>query len=230
MGAGNVVGAHVVVEGSTEIGEGNHFTGSCVIGGRPQIAGIGDGEGRLTIGDRNVFREFTTIHGGLREATRIGSNCLFMVGSHVAHDCELGDAVTMVNCAGVAGHVVVETGAQLGGHSAVHQNVRIGAYAFLAGGAMVAQDVPPFCTVQGVRALLVGVNSKGLFRAGFSRTEIGRIRGAFRAMVHGDGSLPDRLSLIDAQYDDPNVHRFTSFVRGGSRGVITTPRRALSQA
>ena len=230
LGPGNVVGSHVVIEGRTEIGADNRFLTSCAIGGSPQVAGAADHQGALRIGDRNVFREFVTVHGGLREPTVIGSEGLFMANAHVAHDCWLSDRVVLANGATLGGHVVLEQGAQVSGLSAVHQYVRIGPYAFVAGGAMVVQDVPPFCVVQGDRARLAGLNTVGLRRAGFSEDAIRSLRRAYRTLFYGAGALEERIRDALALADEPHVRTFTAFLRGGQRGVITTPRRREATA
>lgn len=230
MGPGNLVGPHAVIEGATEIGAGNRFLTSCAIGGSPQIAGAADRVGRLVIGERNVFHEFVTVHGGLERGTSVGSDGLFMATAHVAHDCAVDDHVVMANGATLGGHVSVERGAQLSGLCAVHQHVRVGALGFIAGGAMVVQDVPPFCTVQGDRARLTGLNTVGLRRSGFSSEQIARLRRAFRMLFHGDGCLEARLAALNAAFDDPQTRQLAAFLRSSARGAITTPRRRLAAA
>lgn len=230
MGPSNIVGAHVVIEGATEIGAGNRFLTSCAIGGSPQIAGAADREGRLVIGERNVFHEFVTVHGGLERGTSVGSDGLFMATAHVAHDCDVDDHVVMANGATLGGHVSVQRGAQLSGLCAVHQHVRVGALGFVAGGAMVVQDVPPFCTVQGDRARLTGLNTVGLRRSGSTSEQISRLRCAFRLLFHGEGGLESRLAALEARFDDPQVAQLAAFLRSSARGAITTPRRRLAAA
>lgn len=230
LGPENVVGAHAVIEGATEIGAGNRFLTSCAIGGSPQIVGAGDREGSLSIGDRNVFHEFVTVHGGLARGTSVGSDGLFMATAHIAHDCAVDDHVVMANGATLGGHVNVERGAQLSGLCAIHQHVRVGALGFVAGGAMVVQDVPPFCTVQGDRARLTGLNTVGLRRSGFSSEQITRLRRAFRLLFHGEGGLDSRLAALEAAFDDPQTEQWAAFLRSSGRGAITTPRRRLATA
>ena len=140
---------------------------------------------RLIIGDNNTIRESVTMNLGTELGemeTRVGSDCLFMAYSHVAHDCIIGDRVILANSVALAGHVTIQDRVTRGGLVAVHQCCRIGRYAFLGGGAKVAQDVPPFCLVQGDRAQLVGVNAVGLKRAGFDRNAIRVLRAAFKRL------------------------------------------------
>ena len=230
MGPGNVVGPHVVVDGRTEIGADNRFMASCSIGASPQITGRADEAGPLRIGDGNVFREFVTVHAGGGSITVIGARGLFMATAHVAHDCVLGDDVVMANGATLAGHVTIGDRAQLSGLCAVHQHVRIGELAFVAGGAIVTQDVAPYCLVQGDRARLVSLNAVGLRRAGFAASEVSALKSAFRAIFHGEGRLAERLAAAEAGPANERVERLVAFMRDSVRGVIATPRRNLPAA
>ena len=151
------------LDGETEIGAGNRFLASCSIGASPQITGRAGDVGRLQVGAGNVFREFVTVHSGGEATTRIGGGGLFMATAHVAHDCVIGDEVVMANGATLGGHVEIGDRAQLSGLCAVHQHVRIGELAFVAGGAIVPQDVAPYCLVQGDRARLVSEAADTLY-------------------------------------------------------------------
>lgn len=230
LGPGNIVGPHVVLDGRTAIGPGNRFLASCSIGASPQITGRADAVGELSIGEGNVFREFVTVHAGGAGVTRIGSRCLVMATAHVAHDCTLGDDVILANGATLAGHVQIGAGAQLSGLCAVHQHVRIGTLAFVAGGAIVTQDVAPYCLVQGDRARLVSLNFVGLRRSGLSTDEILNLKRVFRALFHGDGDRAERLAAAERLATDARTSEILTFVRSSSRGVIATPRRGLPAA
>ena len=230
MGPGNVVGPHAVLDGRTEIGADNRFMASCSIGASPQISGRAGDVGRLRIGDGNVFREFVTVHAGGEAVTIIGARGLFMATAHVAHDCVVGDDVVMANGATLAGHVQIGDRAQLSGLCAIHQHVRIGELAFVAGGAIVTQDVAPYCLVQGDRARLVSLNAVGLRRAGFAAAEVTALKRAFRRIFHGEGALSERVAAAAAGVDDERVQRMVAFMRSSARGVIATPRRNLPAA
>src|SRR5437016_3744898 len=162
IGARTRVGAHAVIEGDTTIGEGNAIFQFAAIGAIPQDQKYAGEPTRLVIGDSNQIREFATVHIGTAGGggvTRVGNQCLLMANSHVAHDVQLGDGCILANSAALAGHVVVEDRVIFGGLSAVHQFTRIGRLAFVSGGAMVTQDVPPYVTVQGDRAEVVGITT-----------------------------------------------------------------------
>lgn len=231
LGPGNVVGPHAVLDGNTSIGAGNRFHASCSIGGSPQITGRAGDVGRLIIGDDNVFREFVTVHAGGEAVTTIGSRGLFMATAHVAHDCVLGDDIVMANGATLGGHVVIGDRAQLSGLCAVHQHVRIGELAFVAGGAIVTQDVAPYCLVQGDRAKLVSLNAVGLRRAGLGAQDVGRLKRTFRTLFHGQGGLAERMAAAEAlEPSDDRTVRLLAFMRDSVGGVIATPRRHLPAA
>lgn len=230
LGPGNVVGPHVVIEGDTEIGAGNHFLASCSIGASPQISGRSSDAGRLVIGDGNVFREFVTVHAGGEAATVLGARNLIMATAHVAHDCVLGDDIVLANGATLGGHVVIDDLAQVSGLCAIHQHVRIGTLAFVAGGSIVTQDVAPYCLVQGDRARLVSLNLVGLRRAGVLAAEIGALKRAYRALFAGGGPMTERIAAVEAAAPDERVMRLVDFLRKSSRGVITASRRALATA
>lgn len=179
--------------------------------------------GRLTVGEGNVFREFVTVHAAVGEATVVGSGALLMATAHVAHDCRLGDGVKLANGATLGGHVEIGDHAWVSGLCAVHQGVRIGTYAFVAGGSIVTQDAPPFCLVQGDRARLVSLNSVGLRRAGVSASEMSALRQAYRALFRSGGTLEERIAALG----DPGgrVGELVAFLRSSERGAISTPRR-----
>lgn len=220
MGPGNIVGPHAVIEGRTTIGAGNRFSQACSIGAGPQVTGWAGEAGRLVIGDDNVFREFVTVHGSVDGETVVGSRSLIMATAHIAHDCRIGDEVKMANGATLAGHVEIGDFAWVSGLCAVHQWSRIGAYAFVAGGAIVVQDVPPFCLVQGDRARLVSLNTTGLKRAGFSSAEIMALRRAYRVLFRSAGTLAERLEELSGAAG--HVATLVDFLRHSERGAIST--------
>lgn len=179
LGADCIVGPHVHLTGHTTIGVGNRFHASCVIGDAPQDLKYAGAPTRVRVGDRNVFREHVTIHrsNSLEEDTTIGSDCLFMVASHVGHNSHVGNHVIMANASGLGGHVTVEDRVFIGGNSFVHQFCRIGTLAMMQGNAGISADLPPFCVVHQIN-VLAGLNTIGLRRAGISsidRLELRRV-------------------------------------------------------
>jgi UDP-N-acetylglucosamine acyltransferase len=223
IGARTIVGPHCVIEGDTTIGVENRFFQFSSVGAIPQDLKYAGEATRLVIGDRNQVREFTTIHLGTAQGgglTRVGSGCLFMANSHVAHDCDVGDQVILANSVALAGHVVVEEHAICGGLSAVHQFTRIGRYAFISGGAMVAMDIPPYCMAQGDRAQLIGLNTVGLTRGGFSPEALSRVKGAYKILFREGIGLREALGRVRAEFGGhPEIDHFVRFIEGSERGI-----------
>ena len=157
--------------------------------------------------------------------TRVGSNCLFMVGAHVAHDCQVGDNVIMANNATLAGHVSVGDHAILGGLCAVHQFVRIGRHAMIGGMSGVEHDVIPYASVMGDRARLSGLNIIGLKRRKFSRDQIHNLRTAYRLLFAEEGTMGERLLDVSAMYkDDPAVMEIVEFINVDATRSICQPK------
>ena len=175
-----IIDPHVVIHGPTRIGSGCHIHSHSVIGDSPQTTRSAADSQALIIGAGSIIREFVTLNRGEEKATVIGDNCLIMAYSHVAHDCQLGDRCVLANGAQLAGHVQVEDGVTFGGMCGVHQFVRIGRLAMIAGGSMVTQDVPPFALVQGDRAQIRGINRIGLRRNHISSEHINTINQSFK--------------------------------------------------
>ena len=184
------IGPRAVIHTGTTLGAGCVIAAHVVLGAAPQDLKYAGEASTLVIGPGTVFREFATAHRGTGASgcTQVGAGCLLMIGSHIAHDCVVGDHVVMANHVALAGHVHVGDGAVLGGLSAVHQHCRVGTRAMVGGGAMVAADVPPFALAQGDRARLLGLNRVGLARAGWSEDDIRALAPAWRATF----SLPRR--------------------------------------
>jgi len=223
IGAGTTVGPHAVIEGRTRLGERNKVFQFASVGAQPQDLKYAGEDSALEIGDENLIREFTTLHKGTTGGggvTRIGNRNLFMAYSHVAHDCRVGDGCVLANAATLGGHVAVGNHAILGGLAAVHQFTRIGQHAFVAGGTMVVMDVPPFCTAQGDRAELVGVNSIGLARHGFSEDQIGRVKEAYRILFRSKLPLEDAVERLRTELgDQTEIQTLLAFVTSSHRGL-----------
>lgn len=220
--------AHVVVDGQTHIGAASSVFPFASLGMVPQDLKYAGETSRLEIGANTVIREHVTMNPGTEGGgmvTRVGDNCLFMAGAHVAHDCQIGDQVIFANNATVAGHCDIGDFVILGGLSAVHQFVRIGKHAFIGGMTGIENDVIPFGTAIGNRANLGGLNLVGLKRRGFPREEIHALRGAYRQLFAPDGTLKDRVETIAAEFSDqPLVQEVVAFIRGNSDRSYCVPR------
>lgn len=205
LGNNNILKSHVVIDGSTTIGEGNHFFSFASIGSVTQDKKYKGEESLLVIGNNNVFREYTTANPGTfaGDETKIGDNCLFMMSSHIAHDCVIGNNVTLANSVALAGHVRVADYVIIGGLSAVLQRTRIGAHAMIGGMSGVAEDVIPYGVVMGERAHLAGLNIVGLKRRDFSKDAMQDIRRAFEKLFSDDvGTFSERLKMAIEEFSD----------------------------
>lgn len=223
IGSGTTVAAHVVIEGWTEIGCDNRIFQFSSIGADPQDLKYAGEKTTLKIGDRNRIREFVTLNRGTEEGggmTTIGDDNLFMAYSHVAHDCIVNNHVILANGATLAGHVEVESTAILGGLSAIHQFCRIGSHTMISGGAMVAQDIPPYTVAQGDRAKTVGLNLIGLKRRGFSEETVRGIKKAYRVIFRSGLRLEEALAQVDEEIEStPELGHFVNFIKNSQRGI-----------
>ena len=230
------IAAHVVIEGSTKIGKNNVFFPFSYIGGRPQDLKFHNEKSLLEIGDNNVFRENTTIHSGtelgnkdhdITHLTRIGSNCLFMVGSHVAHDCVVADNVILANNATLGGHVSVEEYVIIGGLSAVKQFIRIGKHAIIGGMSGIESDIIPYSLVMGERANIAGINLVGLKRRGFSRDEINDIKQVYDLLfANNDNNFADRVDNIATNFKEKHhINQIVNFILSGNNSAICKPKQ-----
>jgi UDP-N-acetylglucosamine acyltransferase len=228
LGRGVHLVANVHVTGVTTIGDHTIVYPFVSLGTPPQSVHYRGGTTRLVIGAHCELREGVTMNTGTEGGgglTTVGERCLFMVGSHVAHDCHLGDGVTFANNVVVGGHVSVGANAFLGGHAAVHQFVRIGEGAMVGGVTGVAADVIPFGYAFGGRAVLVGLNVVGLRRRGASRGELHQVRRAYRALFFGDGAFADRIDAVAGKFaDEPLVGKIVTFVRADNKRPLMQPQ------
>jgi UDP-N-acetylglucosamine acyltransferase len=223
IGEGTRVGPHVVIDGRTTIGARNRIFPFASVGGAPQDLKYAGEDTQLIIGDGNTLRESTTLNIGTAGGggvTRVGNNNLFMAYSHVAHDCVVGSGCVIANSVALAGHVVLEDSVILGGLSAVHQFTRLGKHAFIAGGSMVVMDVAPYCTAQGDRAELAGLNVVGLQRHGFSEEQIGRIKEAYKILFRSKLQLADAVAQLKAEMGGQSeIDYLVDFVSQSKRGL-----------
>jgi len=228
INSGCVIKSHCVIEGDTFIGKNNHFYPFCVIGMSPQHAKFSGGKSKLIIGDNNVIREHVTMHPGTEigiKETKVGSNGLFMVGSHVAHDCIVGNNVVFVNNAIIGGHVEIGDYSYLGGHSAVHQYCRIGKHAIIGAGTTVDGDVIPYTSVVGSRGRLSGLNLVGLKRRSFKRDEIKILRQVYRLLFGPEGTFNERLNEVKEVYGKhTTVKEILNFLKYNSNRSFVHPK------
>jgi UDP-N-acetylglucosamine acyltransferase len=231
IGARTKVGAHSVLEGHTTIGIENKIGHFASIGGAPQDMKYRDEPTQLLIGDRNMIREFTTLHTGtVQDAgiTRIGNDNWIMAYVHIAHDCVIGNNTIFSNNAQIAGHVHVEDWAILGGMCGVHQFVRIGAHAMVGGASRLVQDVPPFVIAAGDPVEPHGINSEGLKRRGFSPESITELRQAYKILYKQNLSFEDaKVALLDFAKEKESVADsaekikiFHDFIAASQRGIV----------
>jgi UDP-N-acetylglucosamine acyltransferase len=228
LGRGTVLESHVVIDGDTRVGDGNRFFPFSSIGLVPQDLKFRGEASRVEIGDRNVFREGTTVHRGTAgggSLTRIGSDNLFMAQVHVAHDCLVGSHTVFANATALSGHVEVQDFATLGGFCGVHQFCRVGTHAFMGGATIATRDVAPFSLTVGNRAHFFGVNGIGLRRRGFSPEAIVALRQAYRVLVQRGRPLAEALSRLEAEGPHTDeVRTVVEFVRSSKRGVVLERR------
>lgn len=228
LGDGVRLVSHVVVDGRTRIGAGTVVYPFAVLGTPPQDLKYRGETSELVIGKNNRIREHVTMNPGTEGGgmlTRVGDNGLFMVGSHVAHDCLIGSNVILANNATLAGHVLVGDYAILGGLSAVHQFVRIGHHAMIGGMSGVENDVIPYGLVMGERARLSGLNLVGLERRGFRRDAIQALRSAYRMLFGPEGTLAERVDEVESSFiGNGAVGDIVAFIRAKSSRALCQPR------
>lgn len=218
------IGPHVVIRGPTRIGADNVVFQFASLGDAPQDLKYNGEPTRLEIGDRNVFRECSTVNRGTTHdegVTRIGSDNLFMAYTHVAHDCRLGNRIVMANAATLGGHVQMGDWVIMGGMSGAHQFTKIGAHAFIANNCAVTRDVPPYVMAVGQPAVPHSINSKGLERRGFDAAQIRNIREAYRVLYRRDLPLADAVrELQQLAATQPELQAFVDFIAASTRSLI----------
>jgi UDP-N-acetylglucosamine acyltransferase len=224
LGPGCKVGPHCHLTGRVTAGADNTFHAGCVIGDTPQHLGYQGEPTEVRLGDGNTFREHVTVHRGMPAnggVTAIGSGNLFMVGSHVAHDCAVGNKAIFANSAVIGGHSTVMDGAFLSGNSCVHQFCRVGRLAMISGTSSISQDLPPFWIVQEVN-ITHGVNVVGMRRAGIPNAEIQAVRRAYKAITRSGLTIRAALDQIEAADGGlPAVRELIDFIRSSKRGICT---------
>ena len=224
------INAHAVIKCFTRIGARNRVFEHSVLGGEPQDVKFRNEKSFLDIGDDNLIREFCTLHraNGEGETTRIGSRNFFMVGVHVAHNCQVGDDNIFANEVALAGHIVIEDHVFLSNNVGAHQFVRFGRYAMVGGKSKIVQDVLPFFTTDGNPARVRGLNSVGLRRANFSKESRQALKSAYKLLFRSSLSLADALLSLD-QVDDQNVAHLANFIRASKRGFTGANRQVNNE-
>ncbi len=219
--------SHVVVEGRTTIGSNSRVFPFASIGHAPQDLKYHGEDSELIIGNNNTIREHVTMNPGTESGgmkTIVGDNCLFMMSTHVAHDCILGNNVIMANNATLGGHVQVGNNVLIGGLAAVHQFVRIGDFAVIGGMSGVESDVIPYGRVKGERAHLAGLNLVGLERGGFDKDTIKSLQKAMKQLFDGEGTMDERIDKMAAVYSgDKAIMQMIEFARTKERFGLCQP-------
>ena len=221
LGPNCAIASQVKLIGPLDMGAGNKVHSFAVLGDAPQDLKYRDQPSRVVIGENNIFREHATVHRGTGGDTVIGSNGFFMVGSHVGHNCRVGNGVTLVNSAVLGGHVQVFDRAIIGGLCAVHQFCRVGRLAMISNNSAHNVDIPPFCIVMKINTI-AQLNLVGLRRSGMSREHISGVREMFRILFRErrDSPLKTRIRLLPPELlAIPEVQEFTDFVANSKRGV-----------
>jgi UDP-N-acetylglucosamine acyltransferase len=228
LGDGTVLHHHATVEGYTEMGRGNEVFPFACVGMKTQDLKYKGGRPGTRIGDRNVFREFSTVHAATADGafTVLGSHNHLLAYIHIAHDCVVGSHVVMSNNASLAGHVVMDDHVVMGGFAAVHQFTRIGQRAMLGGMSKVVQDVPPFVIAEGNPAVVRSLNKVGLERGGFQPAQFERIKTAYRIFYREGNNRTQALEKLRALPDakEPELVSFLDFVERSERGLMPGAR------
>ncbi len=228
---GVVVDARVIIRGRTAIGARTRISAHAYIGGEPQDLSFGGEDTAVAIGTDCIIRENATIHRGTargRGTTTIGNRCFLMVGSHIAHDCVVGDHVILTNNALLGGHSQIGDYAILGGAAAVQQRVRIGAHCFIGGMTGVERDVVPYAMATGHNAEIAGVNVRGLKRRGFTHADILALRAAYRLFFGTHGRRPERIAAVEQAFGEvAAVVPLIDFLRAVGDRPLILPRDAF---
>lgn len=202
------IGPQVVIDGVTSIGCDNKIVGQASIGAEPQDISYKGEPTQVEIGDRNMIREFVTLNRGTLKGgalTKVGSDCLLMACSHIAHDCLIEDKVILANNVMLAGHVHIGTGANISGAVGAHHFVTVGAYAYVGGMTRIEHDLPPFMIVEGRRSRVRNVNAIGLQRAGFDEADIDHLRAAFKRLYRSSQPQVHTIAELNEDPQTPDI-------------------------
>ena len=231
LGPGCIVHHHASIEGHTTADTANEFFPNCIIGGLPQDLKYRGGDCRVIIGQRNKFREASTVNIGTEDGgflTSIGNDNLFMAGAHIAHDCLVADHCVIANNVLLAGHVELENWVVISGATASHHFVRFGQHSFVGGLAGVVRDVPPFMIADGHPASVRGVNRNGLRRRGFSEEQIDALKTAYRLLFKDSSPMTAQFQELERLYpNSQEIATLLSFLRDSTNGKYGRARENL---
>jgi UDP-N-acetylglucosamine acyltransferase len=231
LGPRTRLASHVVIDGRTELGADNVVYPFAMLGGPPQHTAYKGEDTALVVGDNNLIREHATMNIGTAAGggvTSVGSNGLFMIESHVAHDCVVGDNVILTKQATLGGHCKIGDYVIVGGLAAVHQHTRVGRHAMIGGLAAVVKDVIPYGSVWGNHAHLEGLNLVGLKRRNFSRETINTMRAAYRLLFADEGTFQERIDdTIETYSDCPQVMEIIDFIKADGSRPLCLPEREV---
>lgn len=226
IGRGTVVEGHATIGSKNSIvilGEENHISPGAVIGGPPQDISYKGEETKLIIGNKNTFREFSTMNIATSKGNKetvIGNNCYFMAYTHVGHDCVIGNNVIVANDSHIGGHCEIEDNVVVGGVCAFNQFTKVGKGAFIAGSSVVNKDILPFSRAQGNYAVVRATNKIGLIRKGYSKEEASNVHKAIRIVVMGKGTIDEAIERIRIECKpSENIDYFIHFVKSSKRGI-----------
>jgi UDP-N-acetylglucosamine acyltransferase len=232
IGAGCILRPHAQLCGPLSMGRGNIVFAGAVLGERPQHLHYLNEPTSLEIGEGNVFREHVTVHRGTAHAgkTQVGSRNFLMAGSHIAHDCQIGNGCILANGALVGGHCIIEDGVYLSGNCAIHQFCRVGRLALLSGCSATTKDIPPFIMQQGINCI-VGINVVGMRRAGMMPAQINAVRQAFHILYRQGQTIVAALDQLEQELGGIDaVAEMITFIRQSTRGISLTDDHNRSAA
>jgi len=224
IGEGTWIGSNVTIMDGARIGKNCRIFPGAVVSAPPQDMKYKGEPSTVTIGDNTIIRECVTLNRGTaldKNTTTIGSNCLLMAYVHIAHDCVIGNNVIIANSVQLAGHIEVQDYAFIGGASAVHQFVSVGAHSIISGGSLVRKDVPPYTKAGREPLSYVGINSVGLRRRGFSSEQINEIQDIYRTIFLKKYNISRALDIIETEREATEIRdEIIDFIRNSNRGVM----------
>ena len=224
IGEGTWIGSNVTIMDGARIGKNCRIFPGAVVSAPPQDMKYKGEPSTVTIGDNTIIRECVTLNRGTaldKNTTTIGSNCLLMAYVHIAHDCVIGNNVIIANSVQLAGHIEVQDYAFIGGASAVHQFVSIGAHSIISGGSLVRKDVPPYTKAGREPLSYVGINSVGLRRRGFTSEQINEIQDIYRTIFLRKYNISRALDIIETEREATEIRdEIIDFIRNSNRGVM----------